>query len=72
LERTYPDVLFKGEFLEGEDFESTIEEYNDKNGVDIIAMITYPKTFWDRLLNKRVTKEMAFHSKIPVMAVTAK
>ncbi|MDB5247857.1 MAG: UspA protein [Segetibacter sp.] len=72
LEKTYPDVVFKGEFLEGEDFESTIEKYNEKNGVDIIAMITYPKTFWDRLLNKKVTKDMAFHSKIPVIAVTAK
>lgn len=72
LKKTYPDVLFKGEFLEGEDFESTVEKYNDKNGVDIIAMITYPKTFWDRILKKSVTKEMAFHSKIPVMAVTAK
>lgn len=72
LKKTYPDVLFKGEFLEGEDFESTVEKYNDKNGVDIIAMITYPKTFWDSILKKSVTKEMAFHSKIPVMAVTAK
>lgn len=72
LQKTYPEVLFKGEFLEGEDFESTIEKYNDKNGVDIIAMITYPKTFWNRLLKKSVTKEMAFHSKIPVIAITAK
>ena len=72
LQKTFPDVVFKGEFLEGEDFESTVEKYTDKNGVDIIAMITYPKTFWDRLLKKKVTKEMAFHSKIPVMAVTAK
>ena len=72
LRDTYPDVLFKGEFLEGEDFESTIEKYNDQNGVDIIAMITYPKTLWDRLLKKKVTKDMAFHSKIPVMAIPAK
>ncbi|MDB5249722.1 MAG: UspA protein [Segetibacter sp.] len=72
LQKTYPGVSFKGELLEGEDFESTIEKYNDKNGVDIIAMITYPKTFWDRLLKKSVTKEMAFYSKIPVMAITAK
>jgi len=71
LRRTYPGVSFRGELLEGKDFESTMEKYNDKNGVDLIAMITYPKTFWDRLLKKKVTKEMAFHSKIPVMAVTA-
>lgn len=72
LKKTYPDVLFKGELLEGADFESTVEKYNDKNGVDMIAMITYPKTFWDRLLKKNVTKDIAFNSKIPVMAITAK
>jgi nucleotide-binding universal stress UspA family protein len=72
LKKTYPDVLFKGELLEGEDFESTVERYNDKNGIDIIAMITYSKTFLNRLLKKRVTKELAFHSKVPVIAITAK
>ena len=45
---------------------------NDKNEVDIIAMITYPKSFWERLMKKSVTKKMAFHSKIPVLAIPAK
>jgi nucleotide-binding universal stress UspA family protein len=72
LKKTYPGVSFKGELLEGDDFESTIEKYNDKNGVDIMAMITYPKNFLDRMLKKKMTKEMALHSKIPVMAITAK
>jgi hypothetical protein len=35
-------------------------------------MITYPKTFWDRLLKKKMTKEMAFHSKVPVLVVSGK
>ena len=72
LKNTYPDVSFKGELLEGEEFEETIEKYNDKTGVDIVAMITYPKTFWDRLLKKKMTKEMAFHSKVPVLVVSGK
>ena len=72
LQKTYPDVSFTGKLLEGENFESTIEKYNDKNVVDIIAMITYPKTFWDKFLKKRITKNMAFHSKIPVLAISVK
>jgi nucleotide-binding universal stress UspA family protein len=72
LQRTYPDVSFKGELLEGADFESTLEKYNEENAIDIIAMITYPKSFWDRLLKKSVTKEVAFNSKVPVIAISGR
>lgn len=72
LTSSFPDVSFKGEVLSGENFEQTIESYDEKNEVDIIAMITYPKSFWEKLLNKSVTKKMAFHSKIPVLAIPAK
>ena len=53
------------------EFEATIEDYDKKHGVDIISMITYPKSFWEKLLNKSVTKKMAFHSRIPVLAIPA-
>ncbi|MGZ8538344.1 MAG: universal stress protein [Flavisolibacter sp.] len=72
LKRTYCDVAFKGELLEGKDLESTLEKYNDEKGVDIIAMITYPKSFWETLMKKSVTKEVAFHSKTPVLAIPTK
>jgi len=72
LRNTFPDVAFNAELLEGSEFEETIEKYDTKNEVDIIAMITYPKSFWERLMKKSVTKKMAFHSKIPVLAIPAK
>jgi nucleotide-binding universal stress UspA family protein len=72
LNKTFPGVTFKGEVLDGKEFEETIEKYDIKNEVDVIAMITYPKSFWERLMKKSVTKKIAFHSKIPVLAVPAK
>lgn len=72
LQKTFPGVSFLGELLEGEEFEEVIKKYDDKNEVDIIAMITYPKNIWERLMKKSVTKKMAFHSKIPVLAIPAK
>ena len=72
LKKTFPDVAFKGELLEGKEFEETIGKYNAKNEVGIIAMITYPKSFWERLMKKSITKKLAFHSKIPVLAIPAK
>jgi nucleotide-binding universal stress UspA family protein len=71
LKNAYPDVVFKAELLEGSEFEETIETYDTKNEVDIIVMITYPKSFWEKLMKKSTTKKMAFHSKIPVLAIPA-
>lgn len=72
LKKAYPAIVFKGELLEGSEFEDTVEKYDVKNELDIIAMITYPKSFWERLMKKSATKKMAFHSKIPVLAIPAK
>lgn len=72
LNKTFPGVIFKGEVLDGKEFEEAIESYDIKNKVDIIVMITYPKNFWERLMKKSVTKKMAFHTKIPLLAIPAK
>jgi nucleotide-binding universal stress UspA family protein len=71
LKENYPDVSFTGKILLGKKFEQTIEAFENKNEVDMIAMITYPKSFWERMLRKSYTMKMAFHSKIPVLAVPA-
>lgn len=72
LKATYPAISFKGDLLDGKKFEESLEQYDRKHEIDIIAIITYPKSFWDKLLKKAVAKKMAFHSKIPVLAIPAK
>lgn len=71
LKETFPDVIFKGELLEGKDFELTIDRYCNENEADVIAMVTYPKSFMEKMLRKSVTKKMAFHSTIPILAIPA-
>jgi nucleotide-binding universal stress UspA family protein len=69
LIKTFIGVNFKGELLRGEDFEMAIDQYSNKNEVDIIAMVTYPKSFFEKVLQKSVTKKMAFNSTIPILAI---
>jgi nucleotide-binding universal stress UspA family protein len=69
LGETFPNVIFKGKLLIGKDFENTIDWYSNKNEADIIAMVTYPKSFFDKVLQKSVTKKMAFNSEIPILAI---
>lgn len=69
LSETFSGVKFKGELLSGKDFEITLDWYCNENDVDVIAMVTYPKSFFEKLLQKSVTKQMAFSSTIPILAV---
>jgi nucleotide-binding universal stress UspA family protein len=69
LSKKYPDVAFKGEIIEGKDFEAAIELYHEVHETDIAAMIMYPKGFWEKILQKSATKKMVFHSKTPVLAI---
>jgi nucleotide-binding universal stress UspA family protein len=71
LKETFPEVIFKGELLEGKNFEIAIDRYCNRNEIDIIAMITYPKSVIEKILRKSVTKKMAFHSTIPILAIPA-
>ena len=71
LKETFPGVNFKGEILIAKDFELTIDSYSNKNQVDVIAMITYPKSFMEKVFRKGVTRKMAFHSTIPILAIPA-
>ena len=69
LKENFPGIIFKGELLSGKDFEMTIDRYSNKNEVDIIAMVTYPKSLFEKVLQKSVTKKMAFYSTIPILAI---
>ncbi|HOZ69585.1 MAG TPA: universal stress protein [Chitinophagaceae bacterium] len=69
LKKIYPDILFTGEILEGTDFDKTLTTYYKTNALDIIAMITYPKSFWEKLFQKSRTKKTVFKSAIPVLAI---
>jgi nucleotide-binding universal stress UspA family protein len=71
LKETFPGVVFRGGLLEGRDFELAIDRYANENDADIIAMMTYPKSFLEKVLQRSVTQQMAFHSTIPILAIPA-
>ena len=71
LKKNYPNIDFRGEVIEGKEFESAIELFHARHETDIAAMITYPKGFWEKVLKKSVTKKMIYHSHIPILAIPA-
>ncbi|HRO85055.1 MAG TPA: universal stress protein [Niabella sp.] len=71
LKDGYPEIVFEGALLQGEDFEREIEEYCSRAGADMIAMVPYPKSAFEQLFERSETKNMILHTTWPVLAVPA-
>jgi len=69
LPARYKDVKFKTEHLEGKEFEDTIEQYIKGYDIDMLAMTTHKRSFWDSMFNRSMTKSMAYHINIPLLAI---
>jgi nucleotide-binding universal stress UspA family protein len=69
LEKTSKDIQFTSANLKGSEFEETLQQYIDINHIDMLAMITHKKGFWEAVFNNRLTRKMAFRSSIPLLAI---
>lgn len=77
--RAYSDFL-KKEYREssvitknifGEEFEKTICDYLEEQQIDLLVMITYQRSFWDRIFHPSITKRMSYHTHVPLLAIPA-
>jgi len=71
LKNEYRDDTLSSVHLIGDSFEETLEEYISKNQVDLLTMITYQEGFWKSLFNPSLTKQMSFHTRIPMLVIPA-
>jgi len=49
------------------DFFPGMTDYLNDHPASLLVMVRYEKTFWDKLLERNHTKEMAFYSKVPIL-----
>ena len=57
--------------LSGHEFEDALQDYIKSNGIDILAMITYQRSLWDRVFHPSVTRRMSYHTTIPLLVIPA-
>lgn len=46
-----------------------IEDYINEVNADLLAMFTHELTFFEKIFGKSVTRQMAFHSRIPLLTI---
>lgn len=64
-ELNYTKIKFK--VVINEDIINGIDEYIADTKADMLAMFTRELTFFEKLFGKSVTRQMAFHSRIPML-----
>ena len=62
-----PDVPFHN--IESNDIEHSILNFTEQNNTDVLAMLHYKRGFFESLFKQSLTKKMAFHIKIPLLAL---
>jgi nucleotide-binding universal stress UspA family protein len=58
---SFQNVEFEG------DISDSVEKYLSENKADMMAMIRYHHSFWQKVIGEPVVKKIAFHSKVPVL-----
>jgi nucleotide-binding universal stress UspA family protein len=69
LQKKYPLTHIVGEVIEGEDFSVTIEDFADENGNGLLCMITHHRGLLDSIFHPSMTREMAYHTRMPLLAI---
>lgn len=72
LQEKYGHPALTVTHLYGNSFEETLQEHIRQNEIDMLAMVTYKRKFPDNLFHPSMTKRMAYHTKIPLLAIPAK
>lgn len=58
--------------LEGSHIEQTLGDFLEAENMDLLTMVTRKRNFIQELFNYSQTKQMAYHTKVPVLALQAR
>jgi nucleotide-binding universal stress UspA family protein len=57
--------------LSGHKFEDALQDYIKDNDIDILVMVTYQRSLWDRVFHPSTTRRMSYHTAIPLLVIPA-
>lgn len=69
VQQEFPLVRVKAILHEDAAFENAMEEYCSQQNIGMICMLTHKRGFWEKLFNPSLTKKMAYHSTLPLLAI---
>ena len=61
----YKQITFK--VIEGHNIEHALEEYVESRNIDLMAVASRRKNFFERFTESSMSKKLAFHTRIPLL-----
>jgi nucleotide-binding universal stress UspA family protein len=69
MEKLLRGIKHSYAFIEDEDVLSGLERGIQENSADLLVMVPHKPNFWDGLLNRSHTRNMALHTHVPLLAL---
>lgn len=69
LKEKYPNLEIHAVHLAGLHFRQSLQNWIDKNSIDVLVMLTHKRTLIGSLFNSSMTKKMTYHTNIPLLAI---
>jgi nucleotide-binding universal stress UspA family protein len=69
LDEMLSDTKHFFHFVDDEDIQRALNAFIEENNIDLLLMIPKKHNLWENLFRRSKTKEMAYHSIVPVLAV---
>lgn len=67
LSERLPKLKFKMAEVESSSIWEGLNLYAADNEIDLLVMVTKHRKFWDNLVHKSITRQVAVHSKVPIL-----
>jgi nucleotide-binding universal stress UspA family protein len=64
----YESLSFHIIYAEDKSVASMIEEFMDTNDVEVVAMVTHHRSFFDKLFHPSLTQKLTVHARTPLLA----
>jgi nucleotide-binding universal stress UspA family protein len=69
LDTMLDEVPHEFQFIEDEDVQHAINAFVEQHQIDMLIMIPKKHNLWDTIFKKSHTKEMAYHSHVPILSL---
>ena len=71
------DMLLTGmnpvyDFIENKDVEDGLQEFAEKNNLDLLITLPKKQHFLEKILEKSVTRDLIYHTNLPLMCIHQK
>ncbi len=69
LEVAFQDIPHPFFHVHGSDVEKGIEQYVERNNNDILVLLPRAHSFFDRLFQKSITRQVAYQERVPLLSI---